>query len=285
MVYKKFIFIGNREFVLNEMIKNNLKIIKALVVKNSYLEKIIKSKGVEYEIFDSKKELLEMLNELDYDVLVSNGCPYVLPIKKMKPALYVNIHPSLLPDLRGKDPVVGAILFSRTSGATCHIMNEEIDDGDIISQIDIPVTDDVDVTLLYQLCFFAEAEVFLKALKNKFIPIKKQYLNDNCIYYSAKENDKIITFKEDNRTLIRKINAFSNKSQGCMFLYRGSEFKVYRASIVNNAYIDKISLGFANLSVIFKFERDIIFKKDKEIVRFYEIQGDISKIEINTLIK
>ena len=42
----------------------------------------------------------------DYDILVSNGCPYILPLNELKKAKYVNVHPSLLPNLKGIDPVI-----------------------------------------------------------------------------------------------------------------------------------------------------------------------------------
>lgn len=281
---KKYVFIGNREFVLNKMLESNLTITKILVVKNSFLEKVIGRNNIDYKVISSKNEVLETLAEIEYDVLISNGCPYILPVKKMKSAKYINIHPSLLPDLRGKDPVVGAILFNRTSGATCHIMNDEVDDGEIISQIEIPVTPDIDVALLYQLCFFAEGEVFILALKNCFKPTKKQELKEDCIYYSFDPADRRINFKEDNETLISKIRAFSNRSQGCEFFHKTFFYKVFKASIVKNSFIENISKSHVNFSVILKFERDIIFKKDNEIIRFSDVHGDLSKFELRSLI-
>ena len=91
-----------------------------------------------------------------------------MPINKIKKGRYTNIHPSYLPDLKGIDPVLGSIKFSRDGGATCHEINERIDDGPIISRIKIPFTKDLDVTVLYQLSFVAEKEVFNEAFKNNF---------------------------------------------------------------------------------------------------------------------
>ena len=70
--------------------------------------------------------------------------------------------------MRGIDPVLGSILFKRDAGATCHIMSEKIDAGDIISQLKIPYSNDLDASLLYQLSFIAEKKVFHMALQKNF---------------------------------------------------------------------------------------------------------------------
>jgi methionyl-tRNA formyltransferase len=82
--------------------------------------------------------------------------------------IFINIHPSLLPDLKGKHPINGAILFDRKHGVTCHHMDDGIDTGSVIANIEIPITDDLDLGLLYQLSFIAEGEVFEKAHSLKF---------------------------------------------------------------------------------------------------------------------
>ena len=64
-------------------------------------------------------------------------------------------------------------MFSRDCGATCHHINEVIDGGDIISS-KIPFSKDLDVSLMYQLSFIAEKEVFHEAFKANFLIRKKQ---------------------------------------------------------------------------------------------------------------
>ena len=52
----KYIFIGNRKFVLDKMEKLNCEIIKIFAVKDSYLEKYLIENKREYEIITSKKK-------------------------------------------------------------------------------------------------------------------------------------------------------------------------------------------------------------------------------------
>ena len=89
----KYVFVGNRKFVLEEMIKNKLDLVKIFVISNTHLENDIKSMHQPYSTISSKKELLSELENLEYDILISNGCPYILPIKEMKKKQYINIHP------------------------------------------------------------------------------------------------------------------------------------------------------------------------------------------------
>ena len=79
----KYVFVGNRKFVLEEMIGLNLNL-KALVIQNTHLEKDNILKNIEHKIIQNKKELLDYVENNEFDVLVSNGCPYILPISKLK---------------------------------------------------------------------------------------------------------------------------------------------------------------------------------------------------------
>ena len=281
---RKYVFVGNRRFVLKEMLEQNLQVAKALVASGTHLEKDIKKINIPYQLFHSKNELLTMLNSLDFDVLVSNGCPYILPISKMKQRTYVNIHPSMLPDLKGIDPVIGSVLFQRDSGATCHIMDDGIDTGSIIFQVRIPYSNDLDVSLLYQLSFIAERKVFREALDRNFKPLKPQISNKNLLYYSRKSQDKEITFKETNQELINKIKAFNNKSQGCTFVYQNESYKVYEIKILDNEFLKEYARDLDDYQIIFCYEDCIVFKKDGEIIKFDKVNGDLSRIKISSYI-
>ena len=218
----------------------------------------------------------------DFDVMILNGCPFILPIKgyKNEHAKLINIHPSYLPELRGCDPVPGSLLFKKDSGATCHFIDEGIDTGPIISQVKIPYSDSLDAQLLYQLSFLAEKECFYKAYMNSFekkslkekIPIKDSY-------FTATEKDQIIDFTcKDNDLLLRKSKAFSNSSRGLTFRKGDLSFRVFSISIVSNPYLEKISANKINGDIILIFEDSLILKLNDELLRFDSLLGEISKL-------
>lgn len=80
----KFVFVGNRKFVLDEMLKRKLFMTDIFVVKDTHLERDLASSNFSHTLISSKQQLLERLDDIDFDVLISNGCPYILPITKMK---------------------------------------------------------------------------------------------------------------------------------------------------------------------------------------------------------
>ena len=94
----------------------------------------------------AKQDFCLELEDTEFDVLVSAGCPYILPITRLQGAshkIFINLHGSLLPDLRGENPVQGAILKNRRHGASCHLMDDGIDTGAVIAQRAIDITDDL----------------------------------------------------------------------------------------------------------------------------------------------
>lgn len=270
-----FLFVGNRRFVLEQMLRDGLEMAGVYIVKGTHLERDLQNgllpglKNV--RLIGSKVELLELIRNTAFDVLVSNGCPYILPVADLPQALYINIHPSCLPDLRGVDPVIGAVLLGRDAGATCHFMDAGIDTGEVISQVRIPMTDDLDVTTLYQLSFIAEKQVFSQALARNFAPAFHQEAMPGLVYYSRRPEDWQITFIEPNDSLLRKIKAFSNRSQGCEFTVTGRLFKVYSVSVLSNPYLLEYLQGFDECTVALSYENSIVFRKDGQAFRFENI--------------
>jgi methionyl-tRNA formyltransferase len=273
---QRFVFVGNRRFVLEQMLADRVHLEAVIVVAGSHLERDLagdlSTALPKVIVVRSKKDLLDALQVLDYEVFLSNGCPYILPVQQLPAAKYVNIHPSCLPDLRGIDPVIGSILFRRDSGATCHVMDAGIDTGPIISQVRIPYTDDLDVITLYQLSFIAEKQVFSQALARAFEPAYEQTLQEDLLYYSRRPEDRTITFREPNSEIIQKTKAFSNLSQGCFFFAAGRRFRVQRSEILNNSFLRSHVLSCPELTVALLHEDGIIFHKDADVICFDRIR-------------
>jgi methionyl-tRNA formyltransferase len=278
----KYLFVGNRKFVLEEMIKQNCDIEKVLIIKGSYLQNDINNLNLKYQLIDRKDQLIKYIHDIDFDILISNGCPFILPISKLpQNKKYLNIHPSYLPDLKGVDPTIGSILFQRDSGATCHYMNDLVDSGDIVSRVKIPISDDLDVSLLYQLSFIAEKKVFELALKNDFFPECKQEVNDQkYIYYTRKPSDILITLKEPNSIILQKIKAFSNKSQGAYFMFEKEILRVFSAEILANEFLVDVVSAHEDMVILFSYENSIVFKKDGQIIKFSFIEGKFNLLQV-----
>lgn len=282
---RKYIFVGDRANVLKEMLRLGLCIEKTYVINGSFLHHmLIKEPFISYEVIYSKQQLLEALNISNYDVLISNGCKYILPISSLKEATYINIHPSYLPDLKGKSPINGAFLYTRDGGATCHIMDNGIDSGSIIARTKIPMTNDIDAALLYQLSFKAEAETFKTAYERNFIPLEEQPFLQDPIYYSAVEDDLYVKFDKGFDFVLHQAKAFGYKNKGLYFTCNHKAYHFYAANELLNPYVLKCCEPLIDLQVAFVFENSIVFKFENRIMRFDQIDSPISNINEGDLL-
>lgn len=280
---RKYVFVGNREFVLRQMVEMGLDVVKVWATKDSYLERTLKDeKFVEYEIVPEKEQLLQELKEMDFDILISNGCSYIFPISKLKQtiknkkALFINIHPSKLPELRGRDPLNGACLFNRDSGATCHYMDDGIDTGKKIAQVTIPMTDDIDTVLLFQLSFIAEKDVFIKAYERDF---KEQEDADREVassYYSIAPEDMMINFDNGFDYILRQVRAFGYRSKGLRFSVEDTVFKTFTASEITNPYVVQYFADIPERVIGLVFEDSVVFKFEDRLLRLNKIENPMN---------
>ena len=91
--------------------------------------------------------LLDVLDRYNVDLLILAGYMKALPVSFVRrmAGRILNIHPSLLPKYGGKgfwgihvhEAVIAA--HEKESGATVHLVSEEIDQGKILSQVRVPV--------------------------------------------------------------------------------------------------------------------------------------------------
>lgn len=81
--------------------------------------------------------------DLGAELIVSAAFPYVAPVELLKlvPGRAVNLHPTILPDYRGPQPLLGMLYrdeADRCGGVTLHQMVPELDAGPIIAQQRVP---------------------------------------------------------------------------------------------------------------------------------------------------
>ena len=113
----------------------------------------------------SKKQIIRDIKRENFDILVSNGCPYILPVDDLKRACdkWVNVHPTYLPYYRGKSPLKEMHAKGVDYiGATLHHMDKGIDTGPIIYQEKKPFNGSLDER--YKQSFELEAQVFKKGI-------------------------------------------------------------------------------------------------------------------------
>ena len=86
---------------------------------------------------------LNPLRALDPDLIIACGFGIIFnkTLLDLPHIGCINVHSSLLPEHRGPSPFAHVILANRTaSGVTFHVMDEDIDTGDILHQVTFPLT-------------------------------------------------------------------------------------------------------------------------------------------------
>jgi methionyl-tRNA formyltransferase len=283
---QRFLFVGNRAFVFDEMVRLGLDVSRVVAIEHSYLARTLDARGTAHEVATSKSDVVEALLAADVEVVVVNGCPYILPMAKLDNGrmLIVNIHPSPLPDLRGADPVPGALLHRRDSGATAHLMDAGIDSGPIISRVVIPFSDDLDAGLLYQMSFDAEVEAFRLALDREFKPTMPNIADDDCVYYTRKDDDLLIELAETTSRVLARIRAFSNRSQGARLEHADTQLKVYDAEEVSNPWLlDRID-RYQHCEVVYRYESTLVFRHRDSFLKLKSVEGDLSEVGVGVIL-
>src|SRR5437763_3652311 len=87
-------------------------------------------------------EICETWEEGEFDLLLSGAFPAIVPDEVLARARSaVNVHTSLLPELKGRHPHYWAVAWGlKRSGLTAHEMTRDVDQGPVVGQVvvDIP---------------------------------------------------------------------------------------------------------------------------------------------------
>lgn len=170
----------------------------------------------------TNEELKYQFSENNCDLAFCAGYAYRIPVESVENFSGINLHPSLLPDLRGPWPMPWVILKAlNTSGVTAHILSEKFDDGDILLQKEFSVSEDENYKTLCEKIAKAGEQITEELFKNLnfyFENVKKQgkgeYLPEPSDFERTIFKD---TPKEKRELILRAFgenyNIFSNKNE------------------------------------------------------------------------
>ena len=127
--------------------------------------------GVPHCHIKSKHEdlIIKTFKALDVNLIVLAGWMRILSPKFIQafPNKIINIHPSLLPKYKGLDAVKQALESGdNITGCTVHYVTEELDSGDIISQLEVDILPHDTLETLTKSVHQAEYKILPETLKN-----------------------------------------------------------------------------------------------------------------------
>lgn len=224
--------------------------------------------------YKDKEKLSRILNE-EWDLFVVVAYNFILPkwFLELPKKGVVNVHPSLLPKLRGASPIRTAILENTPDvvGVTVMLMDEKMDHGPILKQESFtppqwPITGPELDTLLANRGGELLAEAIPEWLGGMITPQEQNH--DEATYCGrfTKDDARIeldprnLPIGADATTALAKIFAFTGIGDA-FFEYKGERVKIKQATLANDG-----SLCLLRVTPAGKSEMD--FERYKQSISF-----------------
>jgi len=195
---------------------------------------------------NSIKSQYQDIIDLEPDLIVTCAYGQILPRELLDYPRYgcINVHASLLPKLRGGAPIHRAIIDGyKTTGVTIMYMAPGMDDGDIITQKEIEITDVDTASTLHDKLSTIGSELLIQTLPSIFDGTNKRIpQNPDEVTFAPiiKPIDEKIDFSKTVREIYNQIRGL-NSFPGAYFMLDGKRIKVWESSITEDYYSEKIN--------------------------------------------
>ncbi|KQL19043.1 methionyl-tRNA formyltransferase [Cytobacillus solani] len=279
----KIVFMGTPDFsvpVLQQIIKDGYDVIGIVTQPDRPVgrKRVLTPPPVKVEaekhgipVFQPEKirqpEELEKILALDPDLIITAAFGQILPKALLEAPKYgcINVHASLLPELRGGAPIHYSIIQGKEkTGITIMYMAEKLDAGDILTQVEVPIAETDTVGTLHDKLSAAGSqllsETLPKLLKGELTSIPQ---NDEEATFASnikREQEKIDWSKtgEEIYNHIRGLNPWPV----AYTTLNGAVIKIWWAEKTNN-HINKVPgtiIGLNEQSVIVSTGNDTAIK-------------------------
>lgn len=190
------------------------------------------------------EDIIAELKKSEWDVFIVAAYGKILPkaLLEIPRRGVLNVHPSLLPKLRGPSPIVSAILHDeKETGVSVMLLDEEMDHGPIVAQKKLhidewpPYASQLEKTLSDEggklLCDVLEPWVFGE------IDATEQKHDEATFCVKIKKEDGLINLSDDPYANLLKIRGLENGSGAFTFFERNEKkirVRITRASLHKN---------------------------------------------------
>ncbi|WP_068672443.1 methionyl-tRNA formyltransferase [Oceanobacillus sp. Castelsardo] len=209
---KRIVFMGTPDFsvpVLRSLVESEYEIVLVVTQPDrpKGRKRVITPPPVKVEaekhripVFQPEKLKDEYMKILSYepDLIVTAAYGQLLPNELLEtpPFGCINVHASLLPELRGGAPIHYSIIQGKKeTGITIMYMVEKLDAGDIISQVKVPIENKDHVGTLHDKLSEAGSKLLMETLPNIFTrsihPIKQDDTKATFASNVKREQEKI----------------------------------------------------------------------------------------------
>ena len=252
----KVVFMGTPEFavpVLNTLIENTNVILvvsqpdapvgRKKILTPSPVKQVALENNIEVFTPNKIREEYDKILELNPDIIITCAYGQIIPKVLLDAPIHkcINVHASLLPKYRGGSPISKSIMNGdKETGITIMYMAEGMDDGDIITQEKIDITENDNILTLSNKLSELGAHLLIETLPsildgncNRI----KQNENDVTFAYVPKRSDEYLNFNDDAINIHNKVRGLYPNSY-CLF--DGTEMKILKTEIIEKEYEGKV---------------------------------------------
>ena len=190
-----------------------------------------------YQPENIKKEYQKII-DLNPDIIITCAYGQIIPEILLNSPKYgaINVHGSLLPQLRGGAPIHHAIINGETiTGITIMYMDKKMDAGDIISQAEINITENDNLDSLYEKMSHLGEKLLIETLPSIIAGTNKRIKqNEEKVTYGlniTKEEEKI-DFQKTSHEIYNLIRGLSSIPGAYCYL-DDKRIKIYMSEITN----------------------------------------------------
>jgi methionyl-tRNA formyltransferase len=203
------------------------------------------ARGNEIEVFLAKRptdELVRRVAEIAPDVMVANNWRTRLPEALFSIPTHgtVNLHDSLLPKFTGFSPVIWSLISGAShTGLTAHLMDAELDTGDVLVQQSVEITPDSTGTSLVYATLDLVPDVLEEALDGlEFGTAKKapQDLSQRTFFHKRSDRDGAVDWSWPAADIERFVRALSDPYPNAYTYFRGERLRLIESHVSRCAY-------------------------------------------------
>lgn len=179
----------------------------------------------------------EFAKSIDFDVIVCIAYGQILPIEFLNLAKVgaLNLHGSILPELRGASPIQTALLEGREStGVTLMEMGAGLDDGLMYLKKLVPIEESDNSTSLFKKIGEASAKLICENLlsyANGKLVGEKQDEEKATFTHKFKAEDEYISLSKTRKEILGLIRALSEEP-GAYLYWGDKKFKILKAHLI-----------------------------------------------------
>ncbi|MGM8211803.1 methionyl-tRNA formyltransferase [Virgibacillus sp. W0430] len=256
---KKIVFMGTPQFsvpILETLIQQDYEIVLVVTQpdrpkgrKRTVTAPPVKVIAEKYNLPiyqpEKLKDSYETILNMDVDLIVTAAYGQLLPKALLEHPEYgcINVHASLLPELRGGAPIHYAILQGKKeTGITIMYMEEKLDAGDILTQEKVIIEMTDDVATLHDKLANKGADLLQRTIPqlfaNQLTAIKQDESKATYAPNITREKEKV-DWTKSNLELYNHIRGLRPWPVAFSML-EGKRLKLWHGELDNNDYFDSV---------------------------------------------